>query len=116
VRTARQQSTLWTGLIGVIYLLAGAALFGNPLWGVATIAIVLGVVLLIEGVLSLTVYFTADQASRWVLFNGAVTIVLAAMMTSGWRSSSLWMIGMFAGMNLLVRGIAALAIWSEGEV
>jgi uncharacterized membrane protein HdeD (DUF308 family) len=42
-------------------------------------------------------------------------MALAAIIASGWRSRSLWMIGALVGINLVIRGVSSLATWIEGE-
>jgi uncharacterized membrane protein HdeD (DUF308 family) len=66
-------------------------------------------------VLSVLAYFMVERTSGWVLFNGVITMALAAIIASGWRSRSLWMIGALVGINLVIRGVSSLATWIEGE-
>jgi uncharacterized membrane protein HdeD (DUF308 family) len=115
LQTDHNGSRVWTGFVGFAYVLAGGTMLANPLWGVASIAMVLGVVLMVEGVLSVLVYFIVERTSRWVLVNGLITMALAAVIASGWMSRSLWMIGTLAGVNLVIRGVSSLATWIEGD-
>ena len=105
----RDESTLWAGFISLAYVLAGIAILGNPLWGIATIALVLGITLAAEGVLSVIAYFTAECQSSWMLISGVITVALATIIVSGWLSSSVWMIGMLVGINLVMTGVFELA-------
>ncbi len=68
-----------------------------------------------EGILSVLAYFTAEGTSRWALVNGLVTVALALVIVSGWLSSSVWMIGMLVGINLLMAGVFELAASVERE-
>jgi uncharacterized membrane protein HdeD (DUF308 family) len=115
LQTDHNGSRVWTGFVGFAYVLAGGTMLANPLWGVASIAMVVGVVLMVEGVLSVLAYFMVERTSGWVLFNGVITMALAAIIASGWRSRSLWMIGALVGINLVIRGVSSLATWIEGE-
>ena len=108
-------SVLWAAFISFIYVLAGIAILANPLWGIASIALMLGVTLMLEGVLSVFAYFTGEHESGLVLFSGCITIVLALVILSGWMSTSLWMLGTLVGINLVVRGVFGLAAWMERE-
>jgi uncharacterized membrane protein HdeD (DUF308 family) len=112
---ARDDSMVWAGFISLVYVLAGVAILANPLWGITTIALILGVTLAVEGMLSVLVYFTAEHTSRWVLVNGLVTVALAIVIVSGWLSFSGWMIGTLVGINLLMAGVFELAAWVERE-
>jgi uncharacterized membrane protein HdeD (DUF308 family) len=111
----RDDSMVWAGFISLVYVLAGLAILANPLWGIATIALILGVTLAVDGILSVLMYFTAERTSRWVLVNGLVTVALALVIVSGWLSSSVWMIGTLVGINLLMAGVFELAAWVERE-
>ena len=108
-------SVLWAAFVSFIYVLAGIAIFANPLWGIASIALVLGVTLMVEGVLSVFAYFTGEGESGWVLFGGCITIVLAMVILSGWMSTSLWIVGTLVGINLVTRGVFGLAAWVDRE-
>ena len=112
---AEKDSLLWTGFVSAVYVLAGIVILANPLWGIASIALVLSIALMVDGVLSVLAYFTGEHASGWVLFSGCITIVLALVLASGWLSTSLWMIGTLVGVNLVMRGVFELAAWMERE-
>jgi uncharacterized membrane protein HdeD (DUF308 family) len=114
-REERDDSTLWAGFISLAYVLAGAAILANPLWAIATTALVLGATLAVQGILSVLVYFTADRTSRWVLVNGLVTVALAAIIVSGWLSYSVWIIWTLVGVNLFMAGVFELAASIERE-
>ena len=108
-------SMIWAGFISIVYVLSGLAILANPLWGIATIALILGGTLAVQGILSVLVYFAAERTSRWVLVNGLVTVALAIVIVSGWLSSSMWMIGTLVGINLFMAGVFELAAWVERE-
>jgi uncharacterized membrane protein HdeD (DUF308 family) len=40
----------------------------------------------------------------WVLLNGVVDLVLGGLIWSGWPESSLWVIGLFVGIDLILHG------------
>jgi len=110
-----KDSMLRAGFVSFVYVLAGIVIFANPLLGIASITLLLGITLMVEGVLSVIAYFTGEQVSGWVLFSGCITIVLAIVIASGWLSTSLWMVGTLVGINLVMRGVFDLAAWMERE-
>ena len=114
-RGMADDSMLWAGFVSLAYVLAGIAILGNPLWGIATIALVLGITLAAEGVLSVIAYFTAECQSSWMLVNGVITVALATIIVSGWMSSSVWMIGTLVGINLVMTGLFELAVSIDRE-
>jgi uncharacterized membrane protein HdeD (DUF308 family) len=56
---------------------------------------------LLRVIFSLVVQFPAWP---WVLLNGVVDLVLGVLILSGWPESSLWVIGLFVGIDLLFHG------------
>ena len=40
----------------------------------------------------------------WVVLNGVVDLILGVVILSGWPGSSLWVIGLFVGIDLLTHG------------
>jgi len=108
-------SMLWTGLISVAYVSAGIAMLVNPLWGIATIALIVGATLGINGMLSVAAYFMGERVSRWVLINGVISMALAVILVSGWLSYSVSIIGTLVGVNLLMAGVFDFAASIERE-
>jgi uncharacterized membrane protein HdeD (DUF308 family) len=53
----------------------------------------------------------------WMVFNGVISIVLAALFLIGWPVTSLWLVGLYVGLNLLFDGMALVAIgWSMRKI
>jgi uncharacterized membrane protein HdeD (DUF308 family) len=48
--------------------------------------------------------------SGWLLFDGIVTLVLAAMIGSAWPISSVWAIGTLVGVSMFFSGITRLML------
>jgi uncharacterized membrane protein HdeD (DUF308 family) len=47
----------------------------------------------------------------WVLLNGGVSFMLGVMIYKRWPASSLWVIGLFVGIELIFNGWAWIALW-----
>jgi len=101
---------LWKVLVAVVYLVAGASLITRPALGVAGLTLVLGIFLLAEGIADVVTYFAARKsgASPWMLLDGIITLVLGFMIWDRWPSSSLWVIGTFVGISMVMTGITRL--------
>ena len=101
---------LWKILVAVVYLVAGASLITRPALGVAGLTLVLGIFLLAEGIADVVTYFAARKsgASPWMLLDGIITLVLGFMIWDRWPSSSLWVIGTFVGISMVMTGITRL--------
>ncbi len=104
---------LWALLIGCLYILAGIAFLANPLGGVLTLTVMLGVVFLAEGILRIVLGFQMRPNNRWGLMiaSGAMSILLAIMVLAGLANgSSLLVIGIMVGINFIFAGAALIQI------
>jgi len=101
---------LWKVLVAVFYIVAGVNLIARPAAGVAGFTLVLGIFLFAEGVADVIAYFTtrASGNSLWMLVDGVITLILGFMIWSQWPSSSLWVIGTFVGISMMMTGATRL--------
>jgi uncharacterized membrane protein HdeD (DUF308 family) len=99
-------------LLGVVYGVGGILLLVFPLWGVAILTVVLGVMLLFQAGLAIVLGFEMRPASGWgwFLFDGVITLILGALILAHWPSSALWAIGTLVGAAILMRGITRIAL------
>jgi uncharacterized membrane protein HdeD (DUF308 family) len=97
-------------LIGLGYLIGGIYFLRHVFMAVGTLTLLLGGIILAEGVIEIVAYFRArlEGASGWLLFNGMVTLLLGCLILFHWPSSSVWAIGTLVGINLLMTGISRL--------
>ena len=103
---------LWQILLALIYGAAGVFMLMNPLAGLVTLTLVLGVFLLFEAVLETALYFQVRGRvnAGWILFDAIVTLFLAILVWSQWPSSSLWFIGTLVGISLIFSGISRVTL------
>lgn len=100
----------WNGfilqlLVGIMNAVIGGLILWHPLASAAGLTLLLSALLITEGV------FRAIAAASqrypnwgWCVLDGIICVVLGVMIWSEWPSSSLWVIGMFVGITLIVRG------------
>lgn len=116
VFSALGSSSVWSALlkvlVGIAYFVTGIALGTHPLWGAATLTLVVTVTFAFEGFVAVATYLgePAGDRSGWTLFNGIVTLILTWTIWSGWPGSSLWVLGTLVGANLLVAGVSRLQL------
>jgi uncharacterized membrane protein HdeD (DUF308 family) len=103
-------SLIWRLLVGLAYIFAGGYLYLHPLLGVATLTLLLASLFLIEGVLDIVLYARLRPArgAGWFLFDGLVTVLLAALIWAHWPSSSAWAIGTLVGVSMIMSGVARI--------
>ena len=99
-------------ILGVLYGVAGFLLLAFPLWGVAVLTVVLGVMLLVEGVMAAVLAFNVRPAPAWgwLLFDAAISVVLGVLILYHWPATAVWAIGTLVGAAILVRGITRIAL------
>jgi uncharacterized membrane protein HdeD (DUF308 family) len=94
--------------IGLLYFAAGLVLVRQPLWAVTSLTVVIGLVLLTEGVIGVIAYVSGDHRTGSELLTAIVALALGAVIINGWPASSLWAIGTVVGVNLIVVGVAEM--------
>jgi uncharacterized membrane protein HdeD (DUF308 family) len=97
-------------LLGVVYGFGGLFLVFNPLWGLAVLTVVLGVMLLFEAVVTAVLAFQTRPVSSWLLVDAAITAILGGLIVAHWPTSTIWAVGTLVGAALLVRGITRVAL------
>jgi len=93
--------------IGLLYFGAGLVLLRQPLWAVTSLTVVIGLLLLTEGVIGVIAYIGGERTGS-ALLAAIVALALGAMIINAWPLSSAWAIGTVVGVNLLVAGIAEM--------
>ena len=92
-------------LAAALYLFVGLFLLEDTVRAAAVLTLILGAGFLVGGVLrilfSLVVQFPGWP---WVALNGVVNLLLGFVILSGWPGSSLWVIGLLVGIDLIFHG------------
>lgn len=101
---------VWKVLVALIYVVAGFSLIARPAAGVAGLTLVLGIFLFAEGIADVVAYFATRKSgsSPWMLLDGIITLVLGFLIWNRWPSSSLWVIGTFVGISMVMTGTTRL--------
>lgn len=94
-------------LMGILYLIAGGILIKNPLEGSLSLTLLLGMFYLILGAFRISYHMTMQMVSwGWGLFNGVITLLIGLLILANWPASSLFIIGLFVGIDLFFCGLA----------
>jgi uncharacterized membrane protein HdeD (DUF308 family) len=92
-------------LAAALYLIVGLFVLEDPDRAAGVLTLLLAASFFAGGLLriifSLVEHFPAWP---WVLFNGVVDLILGVLIWRGWPESSLWVIGLFVGIELLLAG------------
>src|SRR5207344_2161858 len=104
-----------TGLIlGLVTALAGIAVIGHPLFGLAFLTLLLVGYFVAEGIWKIVVSFRYKPAGgwEWLLASGGLSLLLGLLIWSEWPVSGLWAVGVLVGVNLLGTGLALVTLAS----
>jgi uncharacterized membrane protein HdeD (DUF308 family) len=92
-------------LIGVLNFVVGALMIEHPLQAILFFTLLLAVSFFVGGIARLIYGALNSFPGRgWVLLNGFITAVLGVMIWRQWPESSLWVIGLFLGIDLVFSG------------
>ena len=106
----------WSMFSGFIAVVAGVLLVTRPIQGAVTLTILLAAFFLIEGITTLYMTFSQRRYSRtrtWTLCGGLINVAMAFLIWRGWPATAAWVIGLYAGVNMIFLGAPLIAMaWS----
>jgi uncharacterized membrane protein HdeD (DUF308 family) len=102
---------LWL-LLGALYIVAGFLTFENPLLAAALLTLLLAVSLIASGIMRIVLAFSMKEGMPWiwVVASGAITLLLGLIILAHWPVSSLYILGLFLGIDLIFAGAGWLAV------
>jgi len=103
---------LWKVLLGALYVWVGFYLLRQPGAGLVAVALVLAWVFFLQGVMSIlgSLRLRPVPGWGWWLFDGVVSVLLAALIFSGWPGNSVRIVALLVGIKLIVSGVNRLAL------
>ena len=101
-------------LLGGLTLGVGIVMLARPLVVLASLTIVLAVYFLLDGISEIVAAFSVKPAKGWgfMVFGGAMSILLSSLIWSQWPLSGAWAIGILVGVRLVFAGTAMIALGS----
>ena len=102
---------LWV-LLGLLYVVAGFVTFQNPLLAAVLLTLVLGASLVASGIMRIILAFSMKREAPWiwVALSGAITVLLGVLILARWPVSSLYILGLFLGIDLIMAGASWIGI------
>ena len=99
-------------LLGVLYIFAGLVCLQNPFAAATLLTLMLGIALILGGALRM---FLATRMAHgtpwgWVVFSGALTLLVGVMIVAHWPASSFFVLGIFLGIDLIFIGSTWIAM------
>jgi len=111
---------IWV-LLGALYIVAGFITFENPLFAAAILTLLLGASLMASGIMRIILAFSMSREQPWIwlLLSSFVTLVLGLLILARWPISSVYVLGIFLGIDLMMAGASwigiSLALHRRGE-
>lgn len=104
----------WSLLSAIVALLAGGVLLWHPLQGLLTLTYVLIAYFVVDGVVMIA-YAIAHRRElsgrwEWLMLNGVIDLVLAALILTGLPGSFAWALGLLVGIDLVFGGCSLIAM------
>jgi uncharacterized membrane protein HdeD (DUF308 family) len=96
---------------GILYLIGGFLIMGEPLQGSVVITLFLLMALLVGGVLRIVIALRHREVRGWwmLLLGGLISVALGIMLFLSLPWSGFWLLGTLVAIELLVQG----AIWVQ---
>lgn len=109
-------SAEWKGffaelLIGILAAVVGWFIIMNPLLGATTLTLMLALYFVISGIFKIvTALMYHLEHWGWQLLNGGISLLLGLMIIAQWPTASLWILGLFLGIDLLMSGWTSIML------
>jgi uncharacterized membrane protein HdeD (DUF308 family) len=102
---------LWA-LLGMLYIIAGFVTFENPLLAAALLTLILGASLVASGIMRIILAFSMKRETPWilVLVSAVITLLLGLLILGHWPVSSLYILGLFLGIDLIMAGVGWIGL------
>ena len=97
----------WKLIAALATLALGICMLVFPIASLATLTLLIGAFLMASGISSVLLAFKLRPKPGWgwVLFDGALSIVIAIMIASGWPQNSIDFVGILVGFCLISGGV-----------
>lgn len=92
-------------LMGLLYAIVGLMLINSPIFASVSLTFLLAVFYIALGLFRIFYSMSLSMPKwGWTLFNGIVALLLGVLILAEWPASSLFIIGLFVGIDLLIVG------------
>jgi uncharacterized membrane protein HdeD (DUF308 family) len=94
-------------LVGVLQLVVGGLMIERPLTaGAESLTLLMAVFFVVGGIFRMFAAVALPFDGRvWLFLGGLINLVLGVMIWKRWPGDSIWVIGLFVGIDLLMHGL-----------
>ncbi|MFO0876673.1 MAG: HdeD family acid-resistance protein [Gemmataceae bacterium] len=98
-------------LSGILSLVVGILFVERPLEAAAGLTLLIAAALMVEGIARIILaVMDRFEGWGWVLLNGIISLALGVSIWRKWPDDSLWIIGLFVGIDLIFCGVTSLML------
>ncbi|MCV9963330.1 HdeD family acid-resistance protein [Pararhizobium sp. BT-229] len=110
-RVKKWESAVYWSLSGACYTVAGVFAFLNPMLASVALTFLMAVALIVAGVFRVWTAFKLRPLAGWgwIALGGLVTLAAGLVIAAGWPVNSLWILGLFLAIDLVMQGLALIA-------
>lgn len=100
----------WSGfffavLVGIFYTLTGFLFLVKPIQTAAALTLLMGSLFFVSGLFKIfSSIIVRFEQWGWILTSGIISLILGILILSEWPLASLWIIGLFVGIDLVFYG------------
>jgi len=111
----------WSGFFvdlfgGLLYAVLGLLILTHPISAVVAVTLLIAVGLIVGGTfraaIALSVHY---QHWIWLLLSGLISVLLGVMILNQWPPDSLWVIGLFIGIDMIFNGWSLVMLGLAGS-
>jgi uncharacterized membrane protein HdeD (DUF308 family) len=104
----------WSLFSALVAVVAGGILLWNPLQGLVTLTYVLTAFFIADGILVIILALAHRRELsgkwEWMMVNGVIDLILAAIIIAGFPGTLVWAFGLLVGIDLLFGGGSLVAM------
>jgi uncharacterized membrane protein HdeD (DUF308 family) len=110
--TCKQWSGFFLDLLaGILYVVVGFLIVANPAATAVTLTLLIAMFLIFGGIFRIVASIAARFPNWvWVLMHGIVSLLLGIAIWRQWPLSGLWVIGLFAGIDMVLNGFSLIML------
>jgi uncharacterized membrane protein HdeD (DUF308 family) len=109
----------WSLLSALVAVIAGATLLWSPLQGLVTLTYVLIAFFIVDGILIIVLAIAHRRELtgkwEWMMVNGVIDLLLAAIVISGLPGTLAWALGLLVGIDMVFGGASLIAMALEAR-
>ena len=101
-------------LVGILAIIAGGVILARPMFGLATLTLMIAGYFIADGILQVVAGFQSkpQKGWGWLVFSGLVSAVLGIMIWRQWPVSGVWAVGILVGIRIFMAGFSMIFLGS----